>query len=183
MEKSGVRSSPCFLFFSSRRRHTRFDCDWSSDVCSSDLIVVRHQRAVLRHEQTRVTGPNRQCLQRQCIRVRNAHEFDDLFNRQVCYSIQNFRLHDQLRVREVNRDIRVRSANQPAKKEKGSTKCRQRNCNANQLHTSERNSIIGEQEEKWPQKGTKDTNTICDFCACLSLLFCRLLDACLASIL
>src|SRR5688572_31126834 len=23
--------------FSSRRRHTRFDCDWSSDVCSSDL--------------------------------------------------------------------------------------------------------------------------------------------------
>src|SRR2546430_6175340 len=28
----------CF-FFSSRRRHTRFDCDWSSDVCSSDLEV------------------------------------------------------------------------------------------------------------------------------------------------
>src|SRR2546430_9809636 len=26
----------CF-FVSSRRRHTRFDCDWSSDVCSSDL--------------------------------------------------------------------------------------------------------------------------------------------------
>src|SRR2546430_8652407 len=27
-----------FFFFSSRRRHTRFDCDWSSDVCSSDLL-------------------------------------------------------------------------------------------------------------------------------------------------
>src|SRR5260370_12210698 len=27
-----------FFFFSSRRRHTRFKCDWSSDVCSSDLI-------------------------------------------------------------------------------------------------------------------------------------------------
>src|SRR5205085_7914391 len=26
-------------FFSSRRRHTRFDCDWSSDVCSSDLTL------------------------------------------------------------------------------------------------------------------------------------------------
>ena len=26
------------LFFSSRRRHTRSLCDWSSDVCSSDLI-------------------------------------------------------------------------------------------------------------------------------------------------
>src|SRR5260221_1069414 len=28
----------CF-FFSSRRRHTRSLCDWSSDVCSSDLVV------------------------------------------------------------------------------------------------------------------------------------------------
>src|SRR5690606_41076797 len=28
----------CF-FFSSRRRHTRFSRDWSSDVCSSDLVV------------------------------------------------------------------------------------------------------------------------------------------------
>src|SRR2546430_4016495 len=28
------------FFFSSRRRHTRFDCDWSSDVCSSDLDLV-----------------------------------------------------------------------------------------------------------------------------------------------
>src|SRR5690242_21399341 len=27
----------CFFFFSSRRRHTRLTCDWSSDVCSSDL--------------------------------------------------------------------------------------------------------------------------------------------------
>src|SRR5690606_39962190 len=27
----------CFFFFSSRRRHTRFSRDWSSDVCSSDL--------------------------------------------------------------------------------------------------------------------------------------------------
>src|SRR5688572_30946164 len=32
------------FFFSSRRRHTRFDCDWSSDVCSSDLPVANgHQ--------------------------------------------------------------------------------------------------------------------------------------------
>src|SRR5688572_32461753 len=28
------------FFFSSRRRHTRFDCDWSSDVCSSDLAIT-----------------------------------------------------------------------------------------------------------------------------------------------
>src|SRR5690606_41202183 len=29
----------CVLFFSSRRRHTRFSRDWSSDVCSSDLAA------------------------------------------------------------------------------------------------------------------------------------------------
>src|SRR5260221_13277637 len=29
-----------FFFFSSRRRHTRSLCDWSSDVCSSDLLYV-----------------------------------------------------------------------------------------------------------------------------------------------
>src|SRR5687768_17819294 len=28
-----------FFFFSSRRRHTRCSRDWSSDVCSSDLVV------------------------------------------------------------------------------------------------------------------------------------------------
>src|SRR6267143_1604233 len=28
-----------WFFFSSRRRHTRWNCDWSSDVCSSDLTV------------------------------------------------------------------------------------------------------------------------------------------------
>src|SRR3712207_4546400 len=29
-----------FVFFSSRRRHTRYWRDWSSDVCSSDLVLV-----------------------------------------------------------------------------------------------------------------------------------------------
>src|SRR2546430_6136317 len=36
-----------FFFFSSRRRHTRFDCDWSSDVCSSDLVSASQLGAVL----------------------------------------------------------------------------------------------------------------------------------------
>src|SRR5690606_28467532 len=30
-----------FFFFSSRRRHTGFSRDWSSDVCSSDLLLAR----------------------------------------------------------------------------------------------------------------------------------------------
>ena len=33
------------FFFSSRRRHTRSLCDWSSDVCSSDLHVPNTLRS------------------------------------------------------------------------------------------------------------------------------------------
>src|SRR2546430_10358408 len=39
----------CF-FFSSRRRHTRFDCDWSSDVCSSDLRQLINFARALAHD-------------------------------------------------------------------------------------------------------------------------------------
>src|SRR5437588_7951774 len=35
---------PVAFFFSSRRRHTRSLCDWSSDVCSSDLRNVSKVR-------------------------------------------------------------------------------------------------------------------------------------------
>src|SRR2546427_7738515 len=40
-----------FFFFSSRRRHTRFDCDLSSDVCSSDLAPHHDVRA---HTRSRI---------------------------------------------------------------------------------------------------------------------------------
>src|SRR6266511_4140529 len=33
-----------FFFFSSRRRHTRFSRDWSSDVCSSDLVYLDYMQ-------------------------------------------------------------------------------------------------------------------------------------------
>src|SRR2546430_4108296 len=50
----GILYDSCLLFFfSSRRRHTRFDCDWSSDVCSSDLI--QEFRAQI---QARITDPS-----------------------------------------------------------------------------------------------------------------------------
>src|SRR5438309_8322022 len=41
-----------FFFFSSRRRHTRWNCDWSSDVCSSDL------NCLLALSQTTDSNPN-----------------------------------------------------------------------------------------------------------------------------
>src|SRR5690606_21042982 len=34
-------------FFSSRRRHTRFSRDWSSDVCSSDLIAMQPDALIM----------------------------------------------------------------------------------------------------------------------------------------
>src|SRR2546426_4500857 len=40
-----------FFFFSSRRRHTRLQGDWSSDVCSSDGVVVVAAPARNRHGQ------------------------------------------------------------------------------------------------------------------------------------
>src|SRR6266480_6985640 len=38
-------SAIILFFFSSRRRHTRLTCDWSSDVCSSDLSDALERRA------------------------------------------------------------------------------------------------------------------------------------------
>src|SRR5436309_11601970 len=49
-----------FFFFSSRRRHTRFSRDWSSDVCSSDLIdsrqLVRTRRMATPPNVSRLTS-------------------------------------------------------------------------------------------------------------------------------
>src|SRR5260370_11181281 len=62
---SSVLALHCYLFFffSSRRRHTRFKCDWSSDVCSSDLtdgqLVGFHalpKRAVLEADELAIGG-------------------------------------------------------------------------------------------------------------------------------
>src|SRR5205085_4074596 len=46
-----------FFFFSSRRRHTRFDCDWSSDVCSSDLRSSAAVSSLLQVLFPRANGP------------------------------------------------------------------------------------------------------------------------------
>src|SRR5256886_1799396 len=56
----------CLFFFSSRRRHTRFDCDWSSDVCSSDLVLVADDRELpVRRGQARLRDAVHQTLMRQ----------------------------------------------------------------------------------------------------------------------
>src|SRR5690606_39316167 len=45
-----------FFFFSSRRRHTRFSRDWSSDVCSSDLIPPLNGKLGLKYFKSKIFG-------------------------------------------------------------------------------------------------------------------------------
>src|SRR5256885_11532649 len=47
-----------FFFFSSRRRHTRLQGDWSSDVCSSDLVAI-HQPEQVGDDRVDVVAPRR----------------------------------------------------------------------------------------------------------------------------
>src|SRR5690348_18464597 len=56
-----------FFFFSSRRRHTRWTGDWSSDVCSSDLLALA--RVYLRKGQGQITV--------------NGKSLDDFFGRET----------------------------------------------------------------------------------------------------
>src|SRR5256886_5091983 len=57
LSNGNSRSSIGYFFFSSRRRHTRFDCDWSSDVCSSDLPTPGHYHRRLPRPMFRPTNP------------------------------------------------------------------------------------------------------------------------------
>src|SRR2546430_12512086 len=63
------------FFFSSRRRHTRFDCDWSSDVCSSDLALRqvaggRHPGEHTAQQQKKDPGKNQNQGQRETFETR-----------------------------------------------------------------------------------------------------------------
>src|SRR5690606_40327810 len=47
-----------WFFFSSRRRHTRFSRDWSSDVCSSDLEALAQVKAIALDKTRTITYGN-----------------------------------------------------------------------------------------------------------------------------
>src|SRR4030066_1533088 len=69
-----------FFFLSSRRRHTRFKCDWSSDVCSSDLqawhlIVKEVERG------TALQGDPRFQKRVTVQSIEKRHQAEDLFER------------------------------------------------------------------------------------------------------
>src|SRR5947207_12077840 len=64
-----------FFFFSSRRRHTRSLCDWSSDVCSSDLVIITLLRP-MRSDRCPATGAAAKpavCRDRKSTRLNSSH--------------------------------------------------------------------------------------------------------------
>src|SRR5256885_12609397 len=79
-----VTAALSIFFFSSRRRHTRLQGDWSSDVCSSDLrlagavLAVGGPRLVLgdRHPQRRAVHPDGAAVDQQ--RPRRAQRVGEL---------------------------------------------------------------------------------------------------------
>src|SRR6266571_3075194 len=57
----GMTLGPFAFFFSSRRRHTMVTCDWSSDVCASDLLdVVDGTEVDARHGDVRAEAVDQQ---------------------------------------------------------------------------------------------------------------------------
>src|SRR5206468_7630737 len=54
------------FFFSSRRRHTRSDRDWSSDVCSSDLAATPVQNQIPINSSHHRSGDNSRILSCRC---------------------------------------------------------------------------------------------------------------------
>src|SRR5256886_14501835 len=68
-----------FFFFSSRRRHTRFDCDWSSDVCSSDLdnsdgtLPIAYKEVLVTRRLSR-SGQSEYLLNRSAVRLRDIQD-------------------------------------------------------------------------------------------------------------
>src|SRR5262250_631019 len=74
-----VNTITVYFFFSSRRRHTRYIGDWSSDVCSSDLgasharALGPHYMLLLRRHGASLAGKSlRECVFRSIYTTRNA---------------------------------------------------------------------------------------------------------------
>src|SRR5699024_11883524 len=67
----------CFFFFSSRRRHTRSKRDWSSDVCSSDLVLHVPQEVRQAALKRREVFLSQLALRRAAVVLEGAHRRHD----------------------------------------------------------------------------------------------------------
>src|SRR2546430_11154758 len=89
-----------FFFFSSRRRHTRFDCDWSSDVCSSDLQLL---------SKTCLRSPQRSWAR--ALMMFSVRDFPVAFfptRRLTCPRSNRSRVHSRSEERRVGKECRSR---------------------------------------------------------------------------
>src|SRR4051794_41390931 len=87
-----------YFFFSSRRRHTRWTGDWSSDVCSSDLSLD-FDRALVLDERTRLVA----------WRVTEfLKESGDRFQKTLGYRWRNRRTEGRSEERRVGKECRSR---------------------------------------------------------------------------
>src|SRR2546427_5096552 len=75
-----------FFFFSSRRRHTRFDCDWSSDVCSSDLLRLATQKDVVWKNRNHFLGVAAQVMRRILVEDRKSTRLNSSHS-QISYAV------------------------------------------------------------------------------------------------
>src|SRR5690606_39593896 len=89
------------LFFSSRRRHTRFSRDWSSDVCSSDLNKAAQGLALnyLALEDTRNFYVNKQLTNSTSTEVENDRNL-------AVNSVYNFINNNRSEERRVGKESR-----------------------------------------------------------------------------
>src|SRR5256885_12977411 len=99
-----IRRARCalFFFFSSRRRHTRLQGDWSSDVCSSDLLPNPHFVPTLR----RRTGRDRavaEFMERDASTV----EFMDRLEEYLQYVVPHY-IAERSEERRVGKECRSR---------------------------------------------------------------------------
>src|SRR5207237_3644506 len=109
-----------FFFFSSRRRHTRFKCDWSSDVCSSDLERDGDSESVV----AEIGGV--------CLRVRREWPRDEIRDEHqpTAKKHRNRRVHRRLDLRSeerrVGKEWRARGGQEDNKKRTSRTREKKR---------------------------------------------------------
>src|SRR5690606_39802274 len=96
------------FFFSSRRRHTRFSRDWSSDVCSSDLIL----EAAPDTKVIVLTGQNDQANALRAVALGAYDFFAKPFEPEILtLTVERaFRLYDRSEERRVGKECRYREA-------------------------------------------------------------------------
>src|SRR5439155_9215720 len=93
-----------YFFFSSRRRHTRWPRDWSSDVCSSDLGKNEEVPPGIASRENAAAGIWSVCDQQPATAWRREAR-----------DIQLSRLHAYLREEEEQRNVHGAAANDPQK--------------------------------------------------------------------